>query len=146
MRFLPLIAILFLCGCDFSSRGSDPTQVIRSGKDRLTMKFIPSPIQGGGMGHDFDSLIWETQDGDQWREHAIITRKQFEAGTDRERWVAHLHSFDPKTGNAILQVAEGDAPEGATTINFIYSWREWNLLTNGQVQFLRVCNDPFEKY
>jgi hypothetical protein len=124
-----------------------PTQVIKNGKDRLTMKYISTgPMQGGGTGYDFDSLIWETKVGDQWRKRAIITQQQFEAGTDKRRWVAQLQSFDSKSGNAIIQVAEGDAPTNATHIHYNYSWREWNLQTNGQVRFIRLCNDTFEKY
>jgi hypothetical protein len=98
------------------------------------------------QGYDFDSLIWRTQDGGVWKHRLIITQDDFERGSERQRWVSEIHSFDPGSGNAIIKVAEGDVPKAATTVHYIYSWREWNLLTNGEVRMIRVCADPGEKY
>lgn len=103
-------------------------------------------MPGGGTGYDFDSLVWESKDGDAWREQAVITHQQFETGTDRRRWVSELHSFDPSTGNAIIKVGEGDAPKDSIRVRSVYSWREWSVRTNGEVRFIRICKDPFEKY
>ena len=62
------------------------------------------------------------------------------------RWAVERHSLDDAKGTAIIKVAEGDVPEGSLSIRYIYSWREWNLLTNGQVRLIRTCANPFEKY
>jgi hypothetical protein len=146
MCIMSFVFLLALCGCDSGNNGASPTQTIRSGKHRLTMKYAPSgPVTGGG-GFDFESLIWENEDGDFWRERKVITQQQFEMGTDKRRWVNQLHSFNPKTGNAIIKVAEGDAPKNSGTVNYVYSWREWNLLTNAEVRLIRVCSNPFEEY
>jgi hypothetical protein len=111
------------------------------------MKYLPAdPVPVGRSGFDFDSLVWESKDGDTWRERAVITQQQFEAGTDRRRWVSELHSFDPSTGNAIIKVGEGDAPKDSIRVRSVYSWREWSLRTKGEVRFIRICKDPFEKY
>ena len=147
MRFFPLLAFLLLCGCDFASSGRGPTRVITSGTDRLTVKFVSrGQMPNGGTGYDFDSLVWESKDGGVWREQVVITQQQFEAGTDRRRCVSDLHSFDPKTGNAIIKVMEDDAPKNSIRVRSVYSWREWSLRTNGEVRFFRICTDPFEKY
>ena len=149
MRFALFMLALCICGCDLGTGGgSPPTEVIRSGKHRLTMKYVPAgPIPGGGNGFDFHSLIWETENGDFWSNRVVITEQQFQAGSTRARWVSDLDSFDPKSGNAIIKVAEGNAPTNATnrSVHFIYSWREWNLLTNREVRFIKTCRDPFDK-
>ncbi len=147
MRIAPLILLLVLCGCDQGSRGPGPTKTITNGKDRLTMRYVArEPMRGGGTGYDFNSLVWERKEGDTWRERAVITQQQFEAGADRRRWVSELHSFNPTTGNAIIKVAAGDAPRDSIRVRIVYSWREWNLCTNEEVGFIRICKDPFEKY
>jgi len=144
MRALLAIACLLLCGCDFMiSRGPSPTVEITdaSGQHRLMMRYVPS--RGG---HDFDALIWRTRESVGWKQRLIITRDDFESGSDHLRWVSEIHSFDPATGFAIIKVAEGDAPKMADTVNYVYSWREWSLLTNHEVRVIRICTDPFEKY
>lgn len=147
MRIKPLILALLVCGCDRSSSGPGPSQTIRNGTDQIVMRYVPAdPLGGGGSGFNFDSLVWESKDGDLWRERTVITRQQFEAGTERRRWVSQLHSFDPSTGNAIIKVAEGNAPKDSKSVSYVYSWREWSLRTNGEVRFIRICKDPFEEY
>ncbi len=144
MRTLLAIACLVMCGCDFiSNRGPGPTTEISdtSGKHRLMMRYVAV-----GRGYDFDALVWRTQDAGDWKQRLIITQDDFEKGTDRRRWVSEIHSFDPATGNAIIKVAEGDVPKTATDIHYVYSWREWSLLTNAEVRMIRVCADPFEKF
>jgi hypothetical protein len=126
-----------------SSKGQSLTTEISdaSGQHRLMLRYVPS--RGG---YDFDALIWRTQAAGGWKERLIISRDDFERGSERRRWVSEIHSFDPATGNAILKIAEGDVPESTGTTHYAYSWREWNLLTNREVRLIRVCPDPFEKY
>jgi len=54
--------------------------------------------------------------------------------------------LDATKGTAIIKIAEGDVPEGSPSIRYVYSWREWSLLTNGEIRLIRTCADPFEKY
>jgi hypothetical protein len=144
MRTVFAIASFFLCGCDFGMHpGPGPTSEISdaSGKHRLMMRYVAVD-----RGYDFDALVWRTQDASEWKQRLIITRDDFERGTDRRRWVSEIHSFDPDTGNAIIKVAEGDVPKNSGTVHYIYSWREWSLLTNAEVRLIRVCADPFERF
>src|SRR2546428_11643677 len=97
-------------------------------------------------GYDFHSLVWRTNTGTKWRDHLVISQSAFEAGRARERWISEIHSLDVAQGTAVIKVAEGDVPRGAPSIQYIYSWREWSLLTNAEVRFVRTCADPFEKY
>ena|ERR1043166_2950497 len=147
MRSVCLILLLITCGCDFDGSRSDPNRTIKKGKDRVTLKFVPSGVPvPGGVGFDFHSLVWERQEGDFWQERAVITQEQFQTGSDRRRTPHDLYSFDPNTGNVVIKIAEGDAPTNADSVHFVYSWREWNIRTNGQVRLIRVCKDPFERF
>lgn len=76
----------------------------------------------------------------------MISKAAFQETSATERWINGIDSFDPASGIAIIRVAEADAPMGSKVINYAYSWREWNLLTNSEVRLLRVCEHPFEKY
>jgi hypothetical protein len=87
-------------------------------------------------GFDFDSIIWEKRSGVRWVEHLRITEAQFQAGTDRRRWLADLDSFDAQSGSVIARIAEGDAPEGSGTIHYKYSWRRWDLNSNTESLYL----------
>jgi hypothetical protein len=63
--------------------------------------------------------------------------------------VSDIQSVEGSNGVAVLKVAEASLPVasgGTTTVNFVYSWREWDLVMNREVRTLRVCKDPFEKY
>ena len=85
---------------------------------------------------------------EQVAERANISRGAFLAGTTRDRWVIDIDSLDTSNGTAIIKVGENSLPvtKGSTvTVSCTYSWREWNLLHNGEVRVLRLCKDPFEK-
>ncbi|HYC49048.1 MAG TPA: hypothetical protein VED01_26525 [Burkholderiales bacterium] len=56
-----------------------------------------------------------------------------------------LHSFSPGRRSAIIQVAEGDIPEGAfSSVRYRYSWRRWNLIENREIAVLKRCESPFD--
>ena len=76
----------------------------------------------------------------------MITRQDFQRGSDRRRWIAGIHSFDPVSGHAIIKVAEGNVAFGESDVTYMYSWRERDLLRNQEVRRLRACDAPFEKY
>lgn len=94
---------------------------------------------------DFGSLVWRTNSGGEWRDHITITATAFQSGSPHRRWVSQLHTIDATKGTAIIKVAEGDVPDGALPVNYIYSWREWNLQNNKEVRLIRTCANPFEK-
>lgn len=115
-----------------------------TGKHRLLLKYTEQPGRDESIGYDFHSLVWETLDGSAWVQESVITRDEFQAGTDHQRWISEIDSLDPETGHAILKVAEGDNPMNARRIQISYSWREWDLRTNKEVRVIRAIANPFE--
>jgi hypothetical protein len=120
-----------------------PEEVVSdsSGDHQLITRWAPS-----GDGFNFDSLAWRTRHGESWEQTLEITHEDFEAGSDRRRWVSAIHSFDPALGTAILRVAEGDTPRSAEHVHYSYSWREWDLRRNREQRFIRVCDTPHESF
>ena len=151
MRIAVLIPCLFLCGCGSGSKRVTQEEVADStGGNRLARvdrerSSLMDSLQGR-RSFDFDSLVWRTNAGGSWHDHIVVSEAAFQAGSPRERWVSQIHSLDAAKGTAIIKVAEGDAPIGSPSIRYVYSWREWSLLTNGEVRLIRTCADPFEKY
>lgn len=118
-----------------------------AGTNRLVLRTAERPLPNprpGVRAYDFHALIWEIKDGDNWSEKFIITRVDFEKGVGRRRWIAELHSFDSTTGHAVVRIGEEQPPKADGSVRVEYSWREWDLLTNRQVQVLWVCKSPFE--
>jgi hypothetical protein len=143
-----LCVVVALAGCDpIQHQGSDDILVVMHGHDRLVLHRTLSALQPPqGVGTDFSAIIWQEKQGDEWKEKMKIDRNAFQAGSDRERWIVELQSFDVKSGNAIIKVAEADMPFGSKTVSFGYSWREWSISNNVQTRFIRKCEDPFERY
>ena len=149
MRRLLSIAFFFLCGCDFSSPRNPFSQEItdRSGTHRLALLYVPAAPgpEPGSETFAFESLIWRSKAGTNWTHRAVITKAEFEAGSSTQRWISEIHSLDPNSGNAVIKVAEVSPFTNGASI-CVYSWREWNLLTNHEVRLLRVCKEPFEPF
>jgi len=146
-----LVGILGLGLFGFDSRVTRQEITDSTGRSRLALidQNISSvrDLLAGEQSYDFDSLRWRTKAGLVWRARIIISQAAFQGASPRRRWVSEVDSLDAAKGTCIIKVAEGDAPEGSSTaIRYIYSWREWSLLTNGEVRVLRVCASPFEKY
>jgi hypothetical protein len=99
-----------------------------------------------GNAYDFHSLLWQRLSSGGWVDVHSISQEEFSADCPNRRWVSEIHSFDPTTGRAIMSVGEGDAPEGSESINYAYSWREWDLNKNAEISFFRECEDPWEPY
>ena len=150
MRALLPVLCFLPYGCDpVRNIGPGPTEEVvdRSRRNKLTMHWVyDGPVPGGGVAHDFHSLAWRTKEGDEWKDRVVISRDAFQAGSPRRRWVSQIHSLDATKGTAIIKVAEGNVPKGSQSTHFVYSWREWGLVTNGEVRLIRICTDPFEKY
>ena len=145
---IPILCFL-LCGCG-SQRVTKEEVSDSTGSNRLARvdREVTSVLDAlqRRQSFDFDSLVWRTNAGGVWHDYTVISEAAFQAGSPRRRWVSQIHSLDAAKGTAIIKVAEGDVPEGSASIRFIYSWREWSLLTNGEVRLIRICADPFEKY
>lgn len=155
VRALLFITWLSLCGCGPAVRiGSLETkrEVISSdGTNLLSLVdvVVGKALVGSEVDYDFHSLVWKARIGTNLVNRCIISRAAFQASRPRDRWVSDIHSLNSIDGTAIIKVAEESPPvtNGKTVISdTIYSWREWSLLTNGEVRVLRVCKEPFEKY
>ena len=149
MRIAAPVLCLFLCGCGTrlvtqeevtDSTGSN--RLARIDRERSSLMDLLQSRRS----FDFDSLVWRTNAGGSWHDHIVVSEAAFQAGSPRTRWISQIHSLDAAQGTAIIKVAEGDVPAGSPSVRYIYSWREWSLLTNGEVRTIRVCSDPFEKY
>lgn len=121
-----------------------------------------APVTGGTQ--DFHSLVWERLRGTQWHTHLSLKARHFRKG--RDTWVHDVHSIDPATGVAIIQVVENEiadsaelppdvlaeAKKGFPTLEGLrycraqYSWVSWSLLTNERLATLQRCKSPFEQY
>ena len=101
----------------------------KGGKHRLTVHFT-----GEGNGGNFHSVIWDVLDGTGWRNHLTITHDEFQPPSKHRRWVRDVQRFNPETGRALIQVAEGDVAHGDRSVHYWFSWREWDLIRNEEVQ------------
>jgi hypothetical protein len=115
----------------------------------LVNHVVKRSLVGNEVEYNFDSLVWKTKAGTNWLDRCVISESAFQRSSAQSRWVIDIASFNSSNGTAVIKVAEESLPVnngGTITQNVSYSWREWSLLTNGEIRLLRVCNDPFEKY
>lgn len=157
MRIVFLILCLLLCGCG-SKRVMQEEVTDSTGSNRLVRIARIDYVRPSSSLLDlfqtrrstnFDSLVWRTNAGGAWQDYIVISDAAFQAGSPRRRRVSQIHSLDASNGTAIIQVVEESPPKrigSGIRIDTIYSWREWSLLTNGEVRLIRVCANPSEKY
>ena len=145
-----LVILFLLAGCRREYIQGSRTTVDAAGTNQLVLYERINPwLLGNGEDHDFHSLVWEVKSGTNWIDRAVVSKSAFQSGTTRERWVSDIQSVEGSNGVAVIKVAEESAPiatGGVTTVYCVYSWREWNLVSNREVRTLRICKDPFEKY
>lgn len=151
MRIIIPILCFLLCGCGSGSQLVTKQEVTdTAGINRLALIYRERTslrdILQRRRSSNFESLVWRTNADGSWRDRLVISESAFQAGSSRKRWVSQIHSLDAAKGTAIMKVAEGDVPDGAPSVRYIYSWREWSLLNNSEVRMIRTCSDPFEKY
>jgi hypothetical protein len=122
-----------------------PREIIdQSGNHRLVIHYEPPE---DGVPANFHRLVWSAKTGSDWVDRTTIAREDFNRDTDKRRWIQEIHSFDPSTGYAIMKVAEGDVPRHEKKrTRFIYSWREWDVQNNREMQVLYFCKSPHDKY
>jgi len=152
MRTAIPVLCLLLCGCG-SKRVTQQEVTDATGNNRLARidRDVSSLVDSlqSRQSFDFDSLVWRTNAGGTWRDHIVIPEAAFQAGSPHRRWVSQIHSLDVSNGTAIIKVGEESPPRtvgGGVRMDVVYSWREWSLLTNGEVRLIRTCADPFEKF
>jgi len=141
-----------------------------TGNHRLVLKRIERPwpglapevfepfTNGDGFGHqildwpkdppnvvkllvDHHSLVWETWQGATWIEKVTITQEDFVRDVQHDRYIGEIHSFDPSTGHAIIEVYEEQPfiiQDGAC---YAGSWRIWDLLANKEVRRADFLSD-----
>jgi hypothetical protein len=148
---IPVLCLLF-CGCG-SKRVTQEEVTDSTGSNRLARidRDVSSAMDSlqSRRSFDFDSLVWRTNAGGTWHDHIVITEAAFQGGSARRRWVNQIHSLDAAKGTAIIKIGEESPPRavgGGIQVDVVYSWREWSLLTNGEIRTIQVCADPFEKY
>ena len=119
----------------------------KDGSNSLVLIYEGLIYEGEEHGYDFNSLIWSKKNSNEdWEPYLTISREDFDTDPQFAKWINEIHSFDPSNGHAILRIAEGDAPRESYEVKYEYSWREWDLLNNKQIELLQVCNDPFEVF
>jgi hypothetical protein len=145
-----LLTFLLLAGCCRESVQSSRSLVDATGTNQLVLnERVTSWLLRDREDKEFHSLVWRVKSGTNWMERAAISRADFQLGSPGNRWVSDIDSLDSSNGTAIIKVVEASLPisDGSgTIINYVYSWRQWNLPTNGEVCTLRFCKDRFEKY
>lgn len=120
-----------------------------AGTNSLSLVVVKGVLPGGGPANHFRSLVWRTREETKWVDRCAINHRDFQGGKGRRRWVSDIHSLDSSKGSAVIKVAEESSRviSGSNiTVKVVYSWREWNLLTNGEIRVLQVCQNPLEEF
>ena len=153
MRTIILFLFLALCGCDkrvLKHVTTDPAGLNRVAISERHVASYDDVIHGR---HSclFESLVWQTNAGGRWVNRVVIPQtafqKGFQDGSPQGRWVTEIHSFNPEKGTAIIKVGEIEIlTDSPRRIRSNFSWREWSLLTNGEVRLVRSCTNRNEKY
>lgn len=146
---LLLILCFLVVGCAPRSPQIKQEVFDEAGTNSLSLLVVRGVLPGHLTIEHFHSLIWKRAEGTNWVDYRAISSRDFQRGPGRRRWVSDVHSLDAGKGTAVIKVAEESPPVTTATnitVTVSYSWREWNLLTNGEVRVLRVCQDPLEKY
>lgn len=97
-------------------------------------------------GYDFHSVQWHSSDGSRWTKELVLSSRDFRRNCPSRRFVSDIAEFEPATGTAILKFGEVDliSEKGVRWCN--YSWRRWDLWQNSQIEVIRHCKFPKEKF
>ena len=145
-----LISLLFLTGCRRESVEITQQVTDATGTNRLVLYNVVgrAPLSTR-VDYDFHALVWQVRDGTNWTDSRVISQSAFQGASPQRRWVNEIAAFDSTTAIGAVKVGEESKPirnGSSVSISVTYSWREWSLLTNGEVRVVRICKDPFEKY
>ena len=112
-----------------------------SGSDRLRLLHESSED-----GYDeFHTLSWDSLTVTGWQSKAKLTAEEFQGSHLYDRWIADLHSLQPENGLAVILVAEENRKSDSSSIEYIYSWRLWNIVENSEVVRLKDCRTSCEQ-
>ena len=92
-------------------------------------------------GKDNYALEWENKINGKWRLLRIITKQEIYNELKYEGWFSDIDSLKPESGSAILKIAEYGQQDGDLRV-INYSYREWDLINNKEVKYIRQCNYP----
>lgn len=88
---------------------------------------------------EFHTLRWEILTATGWLTKVSVSDDQFQGAHQYHRWVTDLHSIRSETGLAVIMVAESNLSPDALFIDYLYSWRLWNIVENSEVVRLKDC-------
>lgn len=112
-----------------------------SGSDRLRLLH-----ESDEDGYDeFYTLFWDSLTLAGWQTKARLTGENFQGSNHSQRWIADIHSLQPENGLAVILVAEGNRKPDSPSIEYLYSWRLWNIVDNSEVARLKDCRTPCEQ-
>ena len=109
--------------------------IASSGKERLNL--LHETDEDGYK--DFHTLRWEVHTQLGWETKLILTDTQFQGSYPFRRWISDLHSIRNDCGFAVILVAEGNCIEGSPSIDYLYSWRLWDLSKNLELFRIKDC-------
>ena len=123
------------------------TQVIvdEASEYRLVLECVVVDIpdlENGGFGLDFYAVHLQSSAREGWQNDLTISQDDFLAGSDCRRWIAQLHSFDPRNQTAIIQTGTDGSPTGIGVVK--YCWCEWDLVRNCLIRHIKTCDNPFD--
>jgi hypothetical protein len=114
---------------------------VPSGSDRLRLLH-----ESDEDGYDeFYTLYWDSLTISGWQTKVRLTDDEFQGSHISHRRIIDLHSIQPKNGLAVILVAEAKLKSSSEPLNYLYSWRLWDIVGNFEVARLKDCYTPSEQ-
>ncbi len=113
---------------------------------RVLLRYIGDP-NDEHQGMDFFSISLEKLVDETWKLLRWISEPSFRDNAGNQMWVVEVHEFSVITGIARIKVGElHPTPSGGASAE--YSWRDWDLFDNVQMQMIKICSsfEPFDGY
>jgi hypothetical protein len=112
-----------------------------SGSDRL--RLLHESDEDGC--DEFYTLFWDSLTLAGWQTKVRLTGENFQGENLSKRWIADLHSIQPENGLAVILVAESNLKSSSPSLDYLYSWRLWDIIENAEVARLKDCYTPCEQ-
>ena len=116
-------------------------------EQQLVLEYVAVDIptlEYGRFGLDFHALRLQILSDGSWNDDLTITQDDFLAESPNRRWIAEIHTFDPKKRVAIIQTGTEASPAGLGVVQ--YCWSEWDLARNCLVRKIKICESPFDPF
>jgi hypothetical protein len=94
---------------------------------------------------EFYTLFWDSLTLAGWQTKVRLTGENFQGENLSKRWIADLHSIQPENGLAVILVAESNLKSSSPSLDYLYSWRLWDIIENAEVARLKDCYTPCEQ-